>query len=94
MQTPVEQLPESVLIYLLGSRYCETDLLSEIAWQQFGAGPSGWASVQAICDFVHQHIEFDYPYARRTRTVWEAYTQRRGVCRDYAPIWPSPFAAA
>ncbi len=65
MQTPVEQLPESTLVYLLGSRYCETDLLSEIAWQRFGSGPTGWARVQAICDFVHRHIEFGYPHARR-----------------------------
>jgi transglutaminase-like putative cysteine protease len=86
VQTPVEQLPESVLVYLLGSRYCDTDQLSEIAWQQFGAGPSGWGRVQAICDFVHQHIEFGYQHARRTRTAWEAYREGRGVCRDYAHL--------
>ncbi len=85
-QTPVEHLPESTLVYLLGSRYCETDQLSDIAWQQFGAGPTGWARVQAICDFVHQHIEFGYQHARRTRTAWEAYNEGRGVCRDYAHL--------
>ena len=86
VQTPVPQLPESTLVYLLGSRYCETDLLSDIAWQRFGAGPTGWARVQAICDFVHRHIEFGYQYARRTRTAWEAYTEGIGVCRDYAHL--------
>jgi transglutaminase-like putative cysteine protease len=86
MQTPVEMLPDSTLIYLLGSRYCETDRLSEIAWQRFGAGPTGWARVQAICDFVHHHIEFGYPHARATRTALEAYNERRGVCRDYAHL--------
>jgi transglutaminase-like putative cysteine protease len=86
LQTPVEQLPESVLVFLMGSRYCETDRLSELAWQRFGAGPSGWARVQAICDFVHQHIEFGYQYANRTRTAWEAYSKGRGVCRDYAHL--------
>jgi transglutaminase-like putative cysteine protease len=86
MQTPVEMLPDSTLIYLLGSRYCETDGLSEIAWQRFGAGPTGWARVQAICDFVHRHIEFGYPHARATRTALEAYNERRGVCRDYAHL--------
>ncbi|MGL6109122.1 MAG: transglutaminase-like domain-containing protein [Rubrivivax sp.] len=86
MQTPVEMLPDSTLIYLLGSRYCETDRLSEIAWQRFGAGPAGWARVQAICDFVHRHIEFGYPHARATRTAFEAYNERRGVCRDYAHL--------
>ncbi len=86
MPTPVEMLPDSTLIYLLGSRYCETDRLSEIAWQLFGAGPPGWARVQAICDFVHRHIEFGYPHARATRTALESYKERRGVCRDYAHL--------
>jgi transglutaminase-like putative cysteine protease len=82
----VEQLPEATLVYLLGSRYCETDLLSEMAWQRFGHGPTGWERVQAICDFVHSHITFGYEHARRTRTAWEAYNEHRGVCRDYAHL--------
>jgi len=85
-QTPVEHLPEEVLVYLLGSRYCETDQLSEIAWQRFGTGPTGWARVQAVCDFVHRHIIFGYQHARRTRTAWEAYNEGVGVCRDYAHL--------
>jgi transglutaminase-like putative cysteine protease len=85
-QTPVEALPESALVYLLGSRYCETDQLSAIAWQQFGNGPTGWARVQAICDFVNHRIEFGYHHARRTRTAWEAYNEGQGVCRDYAHL--------
>ncbi len=85
-QTPVEDLPDSTLVYLLGSRYCETDQLSAVAWQLFGNGPTGWARVQAICDYVHQHIKFGYEHARRTRTAWEAHTERRGVCRDYAHL--------
>ena len=85
-QVPVEHLPESTLVYLLGSRYCETDQLSETAWQRFGHGPTGWARVQAICDFVHRHIEFGYHHARRTRTAWEAYQEGQGVCRDYAHL--------
>jgi transglutaminase-like putative cysteine protease len=86
MQTPVEHLPESTLLYLLGSRYCETDQLSEIAWKHFGASPPGWGRVQAICDFVHRHIEFGYQHARRTRTALEAYREGQGVCRDYAHL--------
>jgi len=86
MQVPVELLPESTLVYLLGSRYCETDQLSDTAWQLFGNGPSGWARVQAICDFVHDRIEFGYHHARRTRTAWEAYSEGQGVCRDYAHL--------
>ncbi len=85
-QMSVEQLPESALVYLLGSRYCETELLSDMAWQRFGHGPTGWARVQAVCDFVHRHIEFGYQHARRTRTAWEAYNEGQGVCRDYAHL--------
>lgn len=85
-QSAVEDLPESALVYLFGSRFCETELLSEFAWQQFGSVAPGWARVQAICDFVHHHIEFGYAHARRTRTAMEAHTERRGVCRDYAHL--------
>ena len=60
--------------------------MSDIAWQLFGNGPTGWARVQAICDFVHTHIAFGYEYARRTRTAWEAHNERQGVCRDFAHV--------
>ena len=86
LQNAVEDLPASTLMYLLGSRYCETELLSDIAWQQFTTVPAGWARVQAICDFVHQHIEFGYAHARHTRTAMQAHAERRGVCRDYAHL--------
>ena len=85
-QTPVELLPDDTLVFLLGSRYCETDRLSSIAWQLFGNAPPGWGRVQAICDFVHDHITFGYQYARPTRTAWEAYQERVGVCRDFAHL--------
>jgi transglutaminase-like putative cysteine protease len=84
MQQAVEDLPEETLVFQLGSRYCETDLLSVTAWQLFGNTPPGWARVQAICDFVHNHIAFDYQQSRPTRTAWEAFNERAGVCRDYA----------
>ena len=85
-QHPVEDLPADTLIFLLGSRYCETQRLSDVAWNLFEKSPPGWARVQAICDFVHHHIEFGYQHARRTRTAWEAYNEGRGVCRDYAHL--------
>jgi transglutaminase-like putative cysteine protease len=85
-QHPVPHLPQETLIYLLGSRYCETDRLSEIAWSLFSAGPSGWARVQAICDFVHQHIAFGYEYASPTKSAWDVFLDRKGVCRDYAHL--------
>ncbi|MFL5281738.1 MAG: transglutaminase family protein [Rhodopila sp.] len=82
----VQDLPSDVLMYLLGSRYCETDRLSDTAWQLFGHAPMGWARVQAICDFVHNHIAFNYGDARATRTAFEAFTEKRGVCRDFAHL--------
>ena len=86
VQHPVEDLPDDVLPFLLGSRYCDTDKLSNIAWSLFGNTPPGWARVQAILDFVHNHIRFDYQKADDTRTAVDGYTQREGVCRDYAHL--------
>jgi len=85
-QHPVEDLPNECLVFLLGSRYCETDLLSDFAWKQFGATPPGRARVQAICDFAHNHIVFNYAHARPTKTAFEAYQERQGVCRDFAHL--------
>lgn len=86
IQHPVEQLPADALLFLLGSRYCETDKLSDIAWQLFGQTPLGWPRVQAVCDFVHNHITFGYEHSRATRTAAETYQERLGVCRDYAHL--------
>jgi transglutaminase-like putative cysteine protease len=85
-QHDVQDLPAETLVYLLGSRYCETDRLSETAWSLFGQTPLGWPRVQAICDFVHEHIAFGYEHARNTRTALEAYYDRTGVCRDYTHL--------
>ena len=85
-QVPVENLPQETLVYLLGSRYCETDCLSEFAWKTFGHLPKGWPLVQAINTFVHEHIEFDYESARPTKTALEALREGRGVCRDFAHL--------
>jgi transglutaminase-like putative cysteine protease len=85
-QNALQDLPEETLVFLMGSRYCETDLLSEAAWSQFGQTVPGWSRVQAICDFVHNHIVFNYQSARSTRTAWEAFNERMGVCRDFAHL--------
>ena len=85
-QHDLENLPVEVLIYLLGSRYCETDRLSNTAWALFGQVPKGWPLVQAICDYVHSRIAFGYQYASPTKTAWDAYTEQRGVCRDFAHL--------
>jgi transglutaminase-like putative cysteine protease len=85
-QIPVQLLPADTLLYLLGSRYCETDNLADIAWSLFGETPLGWARVKAVVDFVHEHITFGYGHSRPTRTAFEAYEEKRGVCRDYAHL--------
>ena len=83
---PVSLLPSNTLVYLLGSRYCETESLMMDAWRLFGNVTPGWPRVQAICDFAHQHLLFGYHFARSSKTAWEAYTERQGVCRDFAHL--------
>jgi transglutaminase-like putative cysteine protease len=82
----VVDLPDESLVYLMGSRYCETDRLSQTAWDMFGKIAPGWGRVQSICDFVHSHIRFDYMQARSTRTAFEAFNEQVGVCRDFAHL--------
>jgi transglutaminase-like putative cysteine protease len=86
VQHPVADLPDESLVYLMGSRYCETDRLGSLAWREFGHIAPGWARVQAICDFAHERIRFDYQSARSTRTAFEAWEERVGVCRDFAHL--------
>jgi transglutaminase-like putative cysteine protease len=86
VQHALEDLPVEVLVYLLGSRYCDTDRLTNIAWALFGSVPKGWPLVQAICTAVHHRISFGYEHASPTRTAWDAYIQQRGVCRDFAHL--------
>jgi len=85
-EIPVPDLPDESLLYLVGSRYVETDRLSQVAWDLFGTVAPGWSRVQAICDFVNRHITFGYADARSTRTAYEAYQERIGVCRDFAHL--------
>jgi transglutaminase-like putative cysteine protease len=85
-QHSIQELPEEALVFLLGSRYCDTEKFTDVAWNMFGTTPLGWPRVQAICDFVHNHISFGYEHARPTRTAWEAFNERKGVCRDFAHL--------
>jgi transglutaminase-like putative cysteine protease len=85
-QTQVQDLPADTLLFLMGSRYCETDILSDTAWKLFGTTPPGWARVKAIVDYVHDRIAFGYVHSRPTRTAAEAFEERVGVCRDYAHL--------
>jgi transglutaminase-like putative cysteine protease len=85
-QSPISELPEEALPFLLSSRYCEIELLSEIAWQIFGQTQPGWARVQAICDWVHDNIQYGYEHAHASKTAYSVYTERTGVCRDFAHL--------
>jgi transglutaminase-like putative cysteine protease len=82
----IADVPDDVLVYLMGSRYCETDKLSQTAWDLFGKIAPGWGRVQAICDLVNRQIRFDYMNASSTRGAVEIFQGRIGVCRDYAHL--------
>jgi transglutaminase-like putative cysteine protease len=83
---PVRELPFDVLQFLLSSRYCDTEVLMAEAWRLFGHLHPGWTRVQAVCDFVHEYVAFDYRFARPTRTASETFFERQGVCRDFAHL--------
>lgn len=80
---PVESLPDEALHFLMPSRYCEVEQLSNFAWETFGSLPHGWAQVKAILDWCKTNVEFGYPYARHTKTALDTFTERKGVCRDF-----------
>jgi transglutaminase-like putative cysteine protease len=85
-QMPVEDLPDDVLLYTLPSRFCLSDVLSDTAWQLFGNTKPGWERVQAICDWVHTAIRFQYGTSTSFTTAVDVYEQRVGVCRDFAHL--------
>jgi transglutaminase-like putative cysteine protease len=82
-ETPVGDLPVETLRFLLASRYCEVDLLTNTATELFGYLAPGYGRVQSICDWVHQKVTFGYGFARSTKTALDVYTERLGVCRDF-----------
>jgi len=85
-QEPIDELPDHVVEYLLPSRYCDVEHLSDMAWRQFGSTDLGWPRVQAILDYAHDRIRFGYEHARATKTAFDAHEERAGVCRDYAHL--------
>jgi transglutaminase-like putative cysteine protease len=82
-QQPVEELPPEMLPFLLGSRYCEVDRLTDAAWSLFGRTPPGWQRVQAVCDWVHANVQFGYEFANPFKSAADTYRERTGVCRDF-----------
>lgn len=83
VQHQLQDLPPDVLPFLLASRYCEVDRMLDLAWQLFGHLPVGWPRVQGVCDWVHANVTFGYQFARSTKTAWDVYYERNGVCRDF-----------
>jgi transglutaminase-like putative cysteine protease len=86
-QWTIDDLPPEAIGFLMGSRYCETDRLSDVAWSLFGQTPLGWLRVQAVCDWVHNHVTFGYEHARSTKTAYDVFQERRGVCRDFSHLF-------
>jgi transglutaminase-like putative cysteine protease len=85
-QHQVAELPDETLLYLMGSRYCDTQKLGTLAWEKFGKCFRGYPLVQAILDYTHERLTFDYARARDDRTAFEAHEERTGVCRDFAHL--------
>lgn len=85
-QVSVEHLPDDALVFLLASRFCDSDRLLDLAWSLFSSAEPGLGRVRAVCDFVHNHIAFGYEHASVGRSASQAYEDRRGVCRDYAHL--------
>lgn len=83
---PVDELPADCLGYLTPSRFCESDLMAELAWQTFGHLPRDLSLVEAVCDYAHRRLRFDYAAARATRTATEAHAEQVGVCRDFTHL--------
>jgi transglutaminase-like putative cysteine protease len=82
-EVPVQYLPNDTLYYLINSRYCEVDKMSNIAAELFGNVAPGWNRVQAVCNWIHEKVEFGYAFANPTKTALDVFTDRRGVCRDF-----------
>jgi len=86
LQHKVEDLPSETLPFLMNSRYCEVDKLSDIAWKLFGSTAPGWPRVKAICDWVHDHITFGYHFADPFKSAFDVYNDPHGVCRDFSHL--------
>ncbi len=82
----IQDLPSEMLQFLLSSRYCEVDLLKDVAWSLFSGVAPGWPRAQAVCDWVHANVRFGYEFARNTKTAAEVYRERAGVCRDFTHL--------
>ena len=80
------ELPDDALVFLLPSRYCQSDQVASFAFEQFGPVSPGWARVQAITQWVHDRIGFDYGAASPSTTAVDVLRDGHGVCRDFAHL--------
>jgi transglutaminase-like putative cysteine protease len=85
-QQLVQELPTETLAFLLPSRYCESDRLMDFAWAQFGERPAGAERVQAVCDWVHSHLQFGYGSTDSHTSAYDVMSSGRGVCRDFTHL--------
>jgi len=85
-QVPVEDLPDEALVYTLASRYCHSEVLSQVAWHLFGATQPGWGRVQAICDWIHGNIRYGALRSTPVTTAVDVYVAGGGMCRDFAHL--------
>jgi len=85
-ELPAQDLPDDVLLYTLPSRYCLSDELADDAWERFGAVAPGYGRVQAITDFVHGHVRFQYGSSTPSTTAVDVHRDGVGVCRDFAHL--------
>src|SRR5437588_2346203 len=85
-QLPVHEVPGELLHFTLPSRYCLSDRLMGMAWALFGQPEPSGARVQAVCDWVHDNIKFQYGASNPLTTAVDVLEQGRGVCRDLAHL--------
>lgn len=84
--TPVSQLPDDALQFMLQSRYCPSDKMVAEALQIAGGLPAGYAQVEAIRTWVHQNIAYQYGVSTATTDALDTLNSKAGVCRDFSHI--------
>lgn len=84
--TPVEDLPDNVLTFLLPSRYCESDKLGDLAQELVVNATPGYEQVEAIRAWIHANVTYQYQTSDASTSAVETAQQRTGVCRDFAHL--------
>ena len=82
----VPDLPNDVLVYLLPSRYCESDRFGKMGVEIAGESPAGYAQVVAISEWVRSNVKNIAGSSTYPVSAIEVNERREGVCRDLAQI--------